>query len=252
MRTAFDLDLATLDTCLMLIHGAYACGKTHLQWDFLKWAQGRGEVAFLNVKGEDGYASIAAAGLGKVGETVDSVDAYYEALADYRSRKLVALAIDSLPAFYGLNLIKHVGAQRYPDPKQDGERAKMLWGQISMGMKDAIQASRVAAPFVLWVAAYDRSDDPVSGGKGITPDLPGKLAYGCAGWFDFVGYLTAQTLGPGRVQRKVSFAPTSAVLTRQRIAKAITDDITIPDDRGGWDAIYRALQAGMPQPKDKE
>src|SRR3990167_11125059 len=76
MRTAFDLDLATLDTCLMLIHGAYACGKTHLQGDFLTWAQGRGEVAFLNVKGEDGYASIAAAGLWKVGETVDSVDAY--------------------------------------------------------------------------------------------------------------------------------------------------------------------------------
>ena len=250
MRTAFDLDLATMDACLMLLHGPYACGKTHLQGDFLRWAQQRGDVAFLNIKGEDGYASLAAVGLGKVGETVDSVVSYFEAMAEYRSKKLVGLAVDSLTALYSLMLTKHVGAPRYPDPKQDGERAKMLWGQISMGMKDAVQTSRAAAPWVLWVAPYDRSEDPVSGGKGQTPDLPGKLAYGCAGWFDFVGYLTAQTLGPGRVQRKVSFAPTGAVLTRQRIAHAITDDIPIPDDQGGWEAIYRALQAGMPAKKE--
>ena len=243
MRPSFDLDIASLARLAILIHGAYGCGKTHLQGDFLRWAREQGPIAFVNVKGEDGYSSLAGMGLGTVGQTAETVEEYEEILGDLRGKKIVGLAVDSLPAFYRLMLVRHVGEPRYPDPKKDGERAKMLWGQISLGMTNAVQQSRYAAPYVLWVAPYDRSQDAVGGGgMAITPDLPGKLAHGCAGWYDLVGYLTAETLGPGRVQRKVSFAPTSAILTRQRAPRMLSSDIPIPEGGGGWVAIYNALQ----------
>lgn len=242
MRERFDLNLANLDHLSMLIHGAYGAGKTHVQGDFLRWAQPQGPVAFLNIKGEDGHASLAGMGLGAIGDTVSTLDDYDQVMADYKSQKLVALAVDSLPAFYALILRHFVGSERYPDPKLDGERAKMLWGQIGLGIKSRVHLSREAARYVLWVAAYDRSED-IAGGKGITPDLPGKLAYGSAGWFDMVGYLTATTLGPNSVQRKLTFEPSSAFLTRQRLPQPLMKSIDLPQGGGGWKLVYEAIQA---------
>jgi hypothetical protein len=247
MRQRFNMDIASLDDLMCLIHGPFGSGKTHLQGDFLRWAKERGPVMFLNIPGEDGTSSVAGMGLGEVGETVTSIKDYDEALNDYAKAKLAGLAVDSMSAFYRLILKDLLGEVRYPDPKLDGERAKMLWGQISMKIAGRIAASRSAARHVLWVSPFDRSDDSVGGGKGITPDLPGKLAYGCAGWFDFVGYLTAETLGPTKITRKVTFAPATNILTRQRIPRPITEAINIPEGGGGWAAIYAAMSAALPK-----
>lgn len=247
MRTKFNLDIATLDDLCVLIHGPYGAGKTHLQGDFLRWVREakQGKTAFLNIKGEDGHDSLAGMGLGEVGETVDTLDDYDAVLKDFAKAGVVGLAVDSLPAFYRLLLKHFMGEVRYPDPKKDGERAKMLWGQLSMTAMGRVIDSRSAAKYVLWVAPFDKSDDPVSGGKGITPDLPGKLAWGCAGWFDFVGYLSAETHSPTDIRRQVSFAPSGGVLTRQRIPTPITQAVTVPKDKGGWAAIFAAMQAAL-------
>ena len=157
----------------------------------------------------------------------------------------------SLSAFYRIQLKRFLGSVRYPDPKQDGERGRMLWGQLAMATQAGVFGTRAVAPHVLWVSPYDKSDDPISGGKGTTPDLPGKLAYGCAGWFDFVGYLTAQTLSPTAITREVSFAPSATVLTRQRLPRPLTRPITIPEGGGGWQAIYTAMQAALVKPAAK-
>jgi AAA domain len=246
VRERFSLDIATLDELMVLIHGPYGSGKTHLQGDFLRWAKEQGPIAYLNIKGEDGHASLASMELGMVGETVSTLEDYDAALKDYGAQKVAGLAVDSLPAFYRLVMKKVVGEVRYPEPAKDGEKAKMMWGQLTMLTMGRVIDSRAAAKYVLWVAPFDKSDDPVGGGgKAITPDLPGKLAYGCAGWFDFVGFLQAETLGPNNVQRKVTFAPSAGVLTRQRIPRPITEPITIPQGSGGWTAIFRAMQAAF-------
>lgn len=242
----FDLNIASFDNPMLLIHGPYGAGKTFLQGDFLRWAkaQNKGPVGFLNISGEDGFTSISSMNLGEIGQTAETLDDYDQALEVYKKENTFALAVDSLPAFHRLvikNLLK--GEVRYPDPAVDGERAKMLWGQISMKTMGRVINSRKAARFILWVAPYDKSEDPVAGGsKIITPDLPGKMALGCAGWFDFVGYLSV-SMGstPDSITRKVTFAPSGGTLTRQRIPKAITQDIPIPQGKGGWEAIYNTI-----------
>ena len=252
-RHRLNLDLKDLSRLALALHGPYGAGKTFLQGDFLVWAkeQNKGPVHFLNIEGEDGFASLASLGLGNAGETVESTADFEAALRDYHAEKTFGLAVDSLPAYYNLLLKSYLGTVRYPDPKQDGERAKMVWGQVSMGLINAVALSRAAAPYVFWVSPYDKSEDAIggSGTKTITPNLPGKLAQAIAGAFDFVGYLTAQTMGPQQVVRKITFAPSVNVLTRQRISRPITQDIVVPEGRGGWKAIMTALEAALVEPK---
>ena len=240
-HTPFDLNLTNLDTLAVLIHGGYGSGKTHLQGDFLRWGQPHGPVAFVNIRGEDGHASLGAMGLGSVGYTAETIADYEAIMAELRERKTYALAVDSLPAGYELQLIDKYGRIRYPDPKLDGEAAKNHWGQLNLATKNMILLSRQAAPYVLWVSAWDKSEDAVTGGRGVTPNLPGKLAQECAGRFDFVGYMKAEALSASRVSRTVSFAPTGAYLTRQRIARPINQTLTIPDEKGGWEVIFDAM-----------
>jgi len=246
MRERFNLDLVTLDKVTLLIHGAYGAGKTHLLGDFLSWATKQGNVRYLNIKGEDGATSLAHAGLGNVGETVSTLGEYQEARRDYAKEKLIGLGVDSLPALYDLVLLDLLGEVRLPDAKKDGDRGRFFWGQAGVVTKDSVTRSRSAAPYVMWVSAFDKSEDAVVGGtKSITPNLPGKLAHAIAGSFDFVGYLTAEILAGGKVERKVSFAPSSAVLTRQRIPRPILAPVSIPSGGGGWGAIFGAMQAAL-------
>lgn len=210
-------------------------------------------MKFLNIKGEDGQKSAASHKLGKRGETVESLTDFNEFVAEYSKKPLLALAVDSLPAFYDLALLDQVGEVRYPDAKKDGERAKFLWGQVGMLTGNAVTRSRQCAKYVLWVSPHDKGEDPISGGKGITPNLPGKLAQGIAGKFDYVGYITAETLGPTNVKRQVNFAPSSTILTRQRSSSPIIKPVIIPEGAGGWEAIWKAMKdAQEPIIKEKE
>ena len=247
-HTPFDLNKTSLDTIALLLYGPYGGGKTHLQGDFLRWASTKGPVAFLNIHGEDGFASLGSMNLGAIGYTAHTTEEYEEILGQLKAQKCLALALDSLPAYYELLLIQKYGKIRYPDPKLDGEAAKNHWGQLNLATKNAVLLSRVAVPLVFWVAPWDSSDDVVTGGKGVTPNLPGKLAQECAGRFDFVGRLTAEALATG-VQRTVSFAPTARYIGRQRIAHPVNQNIRIPETKGGWEAIYTALQAAITPPK---
>lgn len=251
MRELYDLNLASLDEGVcVLVHGAYGAGKTHLQGDFLKWASQFGDIRFLNVKGEDGQKSVASFGLGKIGDTAKTLADYRDFVAEHSKKPLAGLAVDSLPAMYDLTLLDQMGEVRYPDAKADGERARFFWGQCGMLTGNAVTRSRSCAKFVLWVSPYDKSEDAVAGGtKSITPNLPGKLAQGIAGKFDFVGYLTAETLGVDKVKRQVTFAPSSTILTRQRAARPIIRPIVIPESSGGWLAMFKAMEEAMsPKP----
>jgi hypothetical protein len=250
MRHKINLDVATLDRAMVLVHGPYGAGKTHLGGDMLRWCKEQNlTYAFVNLMGEDGATSLAAMGLGDHGETVDTVGDLDEAIAEYAKAGTYGVVFDSLPALYWLINKNLFGEIRYPDPKLDGDRAKMLWGQLTMQTLGRLRKSRLAGQVVLWLAADDKSEDVVQGGQRTTPNLVGRLAREAAGCFDFEGHLTANTISDSKVKREITFAPSGAVQTRQRSATTIIAPISIPKDRGGWNAVWAAMQASVRKPE---
>lgn len=236
-----NLDSIDLSAWTMLVYGPYGGGKTYLGGSFLRPVE---SSLYVNVAGEDGYATLALFSPRPRAITVESW-AEWQALQFPQVDRLV---IDSLSALYRLQLIAHLGELRYPDPQRDGERARMLWGQLKLGLAGAVAKSRSLGKRVLWLAPYDRSDDPTSGGRGLTPDLPGALAWGCGGWFNFVGLLRVESTSQGGVRRIVSFAPSAAALTRIRgLTQEIYAPITLPEGPSCWDAVESAMLRALPK-----
>src|SRR6266446_6736108 len=236
MRHKLNLDLRSLDRVMMLVHGGYSSGKTHLVGDMLRYEMQHGPVKFLNVKGEDGTLSIASMGLGESGETVETLQDYKDALNDARKANLRALGVDSFKALVKIVTFAKIGDR--PPAKDD-------YTGIHYEMAELATSLRSVAPVVLCVCPSGKSVNQLDGRTYITPDLPGREAAGAAGWFDFLGYLSAETLGADNVKRRVTFAPNTNVITRQRLPKQLTSDITIPNGGGGWEAIYKALQNSL-------
>src|SRR5262245_17566309 len=138
----FDLSRASLDNLAVLVHGTYGVGKTHLLGDYLRWAKDRGPIAFLNLTGEDGYSSVAGMGLGEAGWDVENTADFDKVLGDIAATNPIALAVDSYVAYYEFHQRTMLGSIRFPDPKIDGERAKMLWGQLKQATRDGVLRSR--------------------------------------------------------------------------------------------------------------
>jgi AAA domain len=244
LREKFSLNLktATLEKAITLIHGGYASGKTHLLADFLKYYSAQGPVKFVNVIGEDGYLSAQSFGLGDIGETVTTYDDLTACLNDARKEKCVALGVDSMKMASKLAMSHVLGtSDRMPSVGSNGNE----WGAVHFAMENITNRMRNAAPFVFCVCPSDKSINQLDGRTYITPDLPGREAAGSAGWFDFVGYLSADVQGKDKVVRKVKFAPNNSILTRQRLPRAIVEDIDIPEGEGGWKRILEKINLSL-------
>jgi hypothetical protein len=235
VREKLKLDLDSLDRFTMLIHGDYGAGKTYLVGDFLAEESKEGPVYYINIKGEDGYLSLRAFGSSLEGETVETVGDLRAVLAELRGRNLRALGIDSLRVLYRV-VSRHRVGERQP--------VKDDFSGIHWEGENLVAELRSVAPRVLCVCPSDKSVHHLSGRTTITPDVPGRAASGCAGWFDFVGYLRADTVGR-EVRRRVTFAPSGDVITRLRLPRPIVDDIILPEGPGGWLAIRNALEAAL-------
>jgi len=248
MRSKFSLDLATkeLDRAMTLIHGGYAAGKTHLMADFLKYYSQFGKVRFLNVIGEDGYMSAQTFGLGDIGETVDKYSDMEAALADYKKDGILALGVDSMKPASRLAMTHVLGTDSRM-PSVGGNTNE--WGAVHFAMENLTSKMRAVCPWVMCVCPSDKSVNQLDGKTYITPDLPGREAAGSAGWFDFVGYLWADVVGAGKVTRKIRFAPNTTILTRQRLPRPITQDITIPEGGGGWKEVLAAINTTLKEVK---
>lgn len=242
MRQRLNLNLTTLDAGFaMLVHSAYGAGKTHLAGDFLATLRAEGPVAYINIRGEDGYLSLASFQLGDIGETVETLAELRAAIDDYAGRQLVGLAVDSLKWLNRLVQAATLGTDtRAPE--------KTEWGPVHFEMDRLCASLRRAAKYVLVTCPSDKSLDQLRDRTYITPDLPGREAAGAAGWFDFVGYLSADALGPGKIQRKVTFAPNSNIVTRARTPRPIAD-VTLPEGPGGWARITAAINAALKEGK---
>jgi len=242
MREKFSLNLKSpsLEKMIMLLHGGYASGKTYMLADFLKYYSKIGPVKFINVIGEDGYLSAQSLGLGDVGETVTTYTELLDSLADAKKEKCVAVAVDSMKMASKLAMAHIVGSSdRMPSVGGNGNE----WGAVHFAMENLTNRMRQSAPWVLCVCPSDKSVNQLDGKTYITPDLPGREAAGSAGWFDFVGYMSADVQGPNKIIRKVKFAPNNTVLTRQRLPKPLVNDIEIPEGEGGWKRILDSINA---------
>ena len=240
MREKFSLDLKTptLEKMIMLLHGGYAAGKTHIMADFLKYYRSSGPVRFINIIGEDGYLSAQSFGLGDVGETVTTYDDLEAALLDAKKDKCVAIGLDSMKMAAKLAMAKVVGSSdRMPSVGGNGNE----WGDVHFKMENLTNRLRNAAPYVLCVCPSDKSVNQLDGKTYITPDLPGREAAGSAGWFDFVGYISSDIQSANKIVRKVKFAPNNSILTRQRLPKPIINDIELPEGEGGWKRILDTI-----------
>lgn len=245
MRTRFNLNLVTLDDGFtMLFQGFYNTGKTHLVGDMLQYESQYGPVRFINSEGEDGYMTISGMGLGNIGETVQTYKDMQESIADMRKEKIHAVGVDSLRPMYNAVITEVVGDSRLPDPKLDGDRARALWGAARFKMEQLVRLFRTGAKIVVFTSPAEKTETE-SGGKAIGPALYGAMAQAIIGCVDFAGSLTARSVGVGKIERRITFAPRADVMTRQRLVTPVLQDIIITEGGGGWKAIKEAFQKGM-------
>lgn len=240
MRERFNLDIATLDRFTMLLHGSYGVGKTHLLGDMLKFEGEAGPVRFLNIRGEDGMLSVADTGLGDVGESVDTLKDFKDALADYAKLGLSALAIDGGKPF-GRMVIKSVCGERLPSVGKGSDD----WQKIHIEFEVAIASLRSIAPIVVMASSSDRSMDQISGELSLTPDFPGRQAAGSGGQFDFVFVMKSQPLSPTKIKRSLLTSPVANTVIRARLPKALPAEIELPEGPGGWAKLKGELQKAL-------
>lgn len=241
MRERFNLDIATLDRFTMLIHGNYGTGKTTLLGDMLKTEAAAGKpVRFLNLVGEDGMLSIANIGLGDVGESVDTLKDFEDAMSDYAKLGLAALAIDGGKSF-GKIITKSVCGERLPSVGKGSDD----WQRIHQKFEATIASLRSVAPVVVMASSSDRSVDQISGELSLTPDFPGRQAAGSGGQFDFVFVLRSQAVGPNKVKRSLLTSPVANTVIRARLPRPLPTEIELPEGGGGWAKLKGEMQRAL-------
>lgn len=239
MRHKFNLDTQELDGYTILVHGGRGSGKTYLAGDFLKTESKVGPVRFINVVGEDGSLTLRGMGLGDVGEDIDTLKDFLDALKEYQTLKIHAIAVDSIHALSRWIMQKVTGSDRLPEIKTGTNE----WGDFHQQSYNTYMSLRRAAKMIMCTCPSDKSVEQLSGKTFVTPDLPGRQAAGSAGWFDFVGYLEASN-SPTGVTRTFNMTPNNTIIVRQRLPKQIADAIKLPPGPGGWLAIRTEIEKG--------
>lgn len=257
MLIDFDLNLADLSRFSVLIQGVTNAGKTHLACDMLRTERAAGPVAFLDITGEEGTASGSHMDLGKIGKRASSKQDVMDFAAYCVKEKVHATALDGARHLYATimyDVMKAGGASnlpRLPDAKLDGERARTYWSNTRFEFEQVITAVKTSVNILLATSVCAVDVHEITGEKKIAPDIYGKAGYGLAGCFDFAGYLFSRNLGPGRIERRVSFQSRNDVQTRQRLAYPLTDDLVLLDGFGSWGKIKAALEAGLKKREGK-
>lgn len=252
MRQKLNLSSTTLGKATFLIHGNYGTGKTFFMGDMLKEEGKVGPVRYINIKGEDGSASVQGLGLEELNntypneiparfyaETVENLADFKEAVGEYKKIKnLRAVGIDGGQHLYRL-IMRDVAGDRLPEV--GGNRNE--WGEIHFKGINLFTELHYLAPIVVVTSSSDKSVDQIRGETHLTPDMPGRMAAGIAGLFDCVFVLNARVLGPGRIQRILLTAPVEKVVVRYRLPRPLPDTIELPDGPGGWKKVWDAINA---------
>jgi hypothetical protein len=240
LRIKFNLDITDFTRFLMLIHGGYGVGKTHLLGDMLLTEREQGDVRYVNLSGEDGYLSIRNLGLGDCAETVETLDDLKQLIGDYKKAKLAAVALDG-GKWLGKLVIKGVCGDRLPKIGRDSDD----WTRIHNEFETIVATVRHVAPVVVLASSSDKSVDQVSGETVLSPDLPGRQAAGIGSQVDFAFQMQARPSGPNQVRRWLNTAPSVNTVTRVRLPRPLPHEIVIPDGRGGWKKVKEAIENAL-------
>lgn len=242
MIKQIDLDNIALDDIRVLIHSIRAGGKTHLLGDMLKYERDFGEVAYVNTDGE-GLMTIRGTGLGKIAYGIETLKDFKDLMTQFAKKPMHAMGVDSLQVLERLVNLHVLGtADRSPISTKE----KNEWVDIGREFNNALSSMWRATRLLVCTCPSALNMDPITNNpRVISPDLTGQRALGCAGYFEYVGYIKMLVTGPGKVKRTMQFAPDGVTLVRQQMPNAITNDIPLPDGPGGWLAIKTAIQNGM-------
>lgn len=237
-----DLDNVSVDNIRILLHSVRAGGKTHLCGDFLKYEQQFGPVAYVNTDGE-GLMTIRGIGLGNVGYQVESLKDFKDLMKQFHAKPLHAMAVDSLQVLERLAILAVLGTnERSPMSTKE----KNEWVDIGREFNNALASMWKATRLLMCTCPSAINADPITNNpRLISPDLTGARALGCAGYFEYVGYIKTMMKGKGVTARSVQFASDGVTLVRQQIPNEIVEDIPLPSGQGGWLAVKTRIAKGF-------
>jgi hypothetical protein len=227
----------------VLIHGANNAGKTKLVGAAAKYESQFGPVLFASLNLEQGHSSCADLGLDadilgyQCLYTIDNLKEFDTFLAHCEKEKPRVIVVDSMKALYDYIIADKTGGDR---PPIAGQSSSNEWPFIHLGFNNRMARIRKIAKFVLFTCPSDTGVSQLkeveTGGQKqtpkVTPDMPGKQAEGCITHFNLVGYLMADTIKRGtsvEIRRTLSFLPSTAYTTRQRMPNTITSLIDVPE-----------------------
>ena len=265
IRRGIDLNLRSLDRFSMLVHGDYNTFKTYLVGSFLASLIRQGKrVAFWNVRGEDGYQTLAAFPEIESAKHIWELETYQDieaALAELIAKPLDGLGIDSGKLWAAKVMLKYTGGEDRPlrVPKTRGD-ASQEWPLMHHDMERKMQAIRQCAAQVMITCPSDLSShhldpsmDTWTKQKRVTPDFPGNEATRSSGWFDYVGYAEVKATAPGEARRLLHFEYNNEFVTRARVVVPFKEGIKIPDcsppyqGPSAWEILQRELQTHLGQ-----
>lgn len=228
----------TLDRFAILFHGEPASGKTHQMASILQ--AHKPNCLAVNFVGEDGLLTARDHDLPAV--DIESFAQWEEMLREIltgtKLKGLKAIGLDGLTHGYRM-FMRSITSAEAPEPSDYQKSHPRFENQI-------VRLKR-AVPIVVATCRSDRSMDQVREELWVTPDLPGRMAAGVSGLFDFVFYLEHQMVMGGKIEYRLYTAGKGKTTVRVRLPRALPAIISQPS----WpriEAEIRATMEGKPSP----
>lgn len=265
IKRGIDLNLRSLDRFSMLVHGDYNTFKTYMVGSFLSYLIRQDKrVVFWNVKGEDGYQTLAAFPEIDPKKHIWELETYQDietALAELVAKPYDGLGIDSGKLWADKVMLMFTGGEDRPlrVPKGKGDHSQE-WPLMHHKMERMMQAIRqcaaqamITCPSDLSAHHLDPSTDTWTKEKRVTPNYPGNEATRASGWFDYVGYAEVRATAPGEQRRLLHFEYSEKFVSRARVITPFKEAIRIPDcsppyqGPSAWEIVQAELKAHLGQ-----
>jgi len=254
LRKGLNLNLESLDTFFMLLHGDLNTFKTHLCGSMLRWVlQKEGSVVYLNLAGEDGMRTLANFPEIKPSEHLWEADDYHsieQAQEDLEAKPVEGLVIDGGKAFaekVALKITK--GVNRPLMVSNEKGVSNTDWPDMHFYLPQMIQRLRRCGKWVIMTCTSDVAASPLDTegrwfekkSRKIRPDFPGKSSGFSGHWFDFMGYCEMEA-SLGKITRQLHFQYDDRFATRARVVTPFKKAIKVPEGPDCWEVIYKELE----------
>lgn len=224
----------------LLVHGDYNTFKTYLLGSILAHEKAEGPCVYAHIAGEPAPTSLYSHDLEGVEMfSLESIEDCHTLAQEQQGARVIA--VDSLIMLEDLATQKLTGGKRAPGGVRGEHDGRNEWGKIKFEFKNALMKMRRACQLFVAVCPSAKNVNEVTGEKFVMPDLLGKFAAQVSGWFNFVGYAEAVTLGGKNVRRSLDFAKRTDAATRCNGITPILKPIQLPAGPDVWLPVREAL-----------